>query len=53
MILIQSERYRYRDTDNSFISIVDDDDWETAIDEARDSSHGKSEGKLEVMVDDD
>lgn len=65
---------RYKDSDSTLVSIVDDDDWESesltrsnsapeltsarsllsigAMDQARESAQGRSEGKLEIIVGD-
>ncbi|KAH9809928.1 hypothetical protein DFH28DRAFT_903815 [Melampsora americana] len=43
---------RYRDEEGSMITILDDDDWESAVDTARSYAKGRAEGKIEVWVDD-
>ncbi|KAI5475051.1 hypothetical protein MNV49_002043 [Pseudohyphozyma bogoriensis] len=42
---------RYKDSDGSMVSIVDPDDWQSALDEARENAGGRSEGKLEIFID--
>ncbi|GAA5969191.1 hypothetical protein JCM11641_007503 [Rhodosporidiobolus odoratus] len=42
---------KYKDSDNAFVSILDDDDWESAMDQAREAANGRAEGKLEISVD--
>lgn len=43
---------RYRDEEGSMITILDDDDWESAVDTARSYAKGRAEGKIEVWVED-
>lgn len=44
-------KLRFKDEDGAVISLVDDSDWESAIDAARESANGRPEGKLEIYVD--
>lgn len=41
---------KYRDAEGVTVSIVDDDDWESAMDEAREAANGRAEGKLEIII---
>lgn len=41
---------QYKDVDGTLVSLIDSDDWESAIDEARENARGKSEGKLEIFI---
>ncbi|MBW0545495.1 hypothetical protein O181_085210 [Austropuccinia psidii MF-1] len=43
---------RYKDEEGSMVTILDDDDWETAVDTARAYAKGGPEGKVEIWVDD-
>ncbi|KAL7413514.1 hypothetical protein BDY24DRAFT_388793 [Mrakia frigida] len=43
-------KIQFRDEDGSMISLADEDDFESAIDVARHTANGKSEGKLEVWI---
>ncbi|CAH7669465.1 hypothetical protein PPACK8108_LOCUS4089 [Phakopsora pachyrhizi] len=43
---------RYKDEDGSMVTILDDDDWESAVDTARAYAKGRAEGKVEIWVDD-
>ncbi|BGP12560.1 hypothetical protein JCM10213_004854 [Rhodosporidiobolus nylandii] len=42
---------RYKDSDESLVSIFDGEDWETAMDQAREAANGRPEGKLEIFLD--
>ncbi|KAK4701929.1 hypothetical protein P7C70_g4298, partial [Phenoliferia sp. Uapishka_3] len=41
---------KYKDVDGAMVSIIDADDWESAIDEARENAKGRAEGKLEIWI---
>ncbi|GAA6006582.1 hypothetical protein JCM10207_004983 [Rhodosporidiobolus poonsookiae] len=41
---------RYKDAENVVVSILDDDDWESAMDEAREAADGRPEGKLDILL---
>ncbi|ORY75060.1 hypothetical protein BCR35DRAFT_343551 [Leucosporidium creatinivorum] len=41
---------KYRDSDGALVSIIDADDWESAMDQAREAAQGRAEGKLEIML---
>ncbi|KAM0753663.1 hypothetical protein T439DRAFT_310458 [Meredithblackwellia eburnea MCA 4105] len=41
---------KYKDAEGAMVSIMDADDWESAMDEARENSKGRAEGKLEIWV---
>ncbi|BGO96570.1 hypothetical protein NBRC10513v2_000508 [Rhodotorula toruloides] len=43
---------RFRDTDGALISLQDDEDWQCALDQAREAAGGFSAGILDVLVDD-
>ncbi|KJA20777.1 hypothetical protein HYPSUDRAFT_42870 [Hypholoma sublateritium FD-334 SS-4] len=43
---------RFRDEDGGMVTLQDDSDFELAIETARESSKGKSEGKLEIWLQD-
>ncbi|GAA6031967.1 hypothetical protein JCM8097_003365 [Rhodosporidiobolus ruineniae] len=41
---------KYKDSDDALISILDEDDWESAMDQAREAADGRPEGKLEILL---
>ncbi|GAA5861304.1 hypothetical protein JCM1840_005325 [Sporobolomyces johnsonii] len=41
---------KYMDSDGGLVSILDADDWESAMDQAREAANGRAEGKLEVVI---
>ncbi|SCV68726.1 BQ2448_847 [Microbotryum intermedium] len=41
---------KYKDVEGGLISIVDEDDWETAMDSACEVTAGRAEGKLEIQL---
>ena len=43
---------RFKDEDGGKVTLQDDSDFEIAIETARESSKGKSEGKLEIWLQD-
>ena len=43
---------RFKDEDGGKVTLQDDSDFELAIETARESSKGKSEGKLEIWLQD-
>ncbi|KAG0141226.1 hypothetical protein CROQUDRAFT_99050 [Cronartium quercuum f. sp. fusiforme G11] len=43
---------KFRDEEGSMISLLDEDDWESAVDTARSYAKGRAEGKIEVWVED-
>ncbi|GAA5918459.1 hypothetical protein JCM1841_003978 [Sporobolomyces salmonicolor] len=43
-------RLKYKDSDGGLVSILDADDWESAMDQAREAANGRAEGKLEVII---
>ncbi|BGO92794.1 hypothetical protein NBRC10512_007914 [Rhodotorula toruloides] len=42
---------RFRDSDGALISLQDEEDWQCALDQAREAAGGFSAGKLDVLVD--
>ncbi|GEM06286.1 neutrophil cytosolic factor 2 [Rhodotorula toruloides] len=42
---------RFRDSDGALISLQDEEDWQCALDQAREAARGLSTGKLDVLVD--
>lgn len=43
---------RFKDEDGGMVSLKDESDFELAVETARESSRGRSEGKLEVWCED-
>ncbi|KAH9458585.1 hypothetical protein MJO28_005637 [Puccinia striiformis f. sp. tritici] len=43
---------KYKDEEGSMVSIMDVDDWESAIETARAYANGRAEGKVEIWVED-
>ena len=44
-------RLRYRDEDGTMVTIVDETDWDSAVDAAREHCpKGRQDGKLEIWV---
>ncbi|KAA1084453.1 hypothetical protein PGT21_028282 [Puccinia graminis f. sp. tritici] len=43
---------KYKDEEGSMVSIMDDDDWESAVETARSYAKGRAEGKVEIWVED-
>jgi len=43
---------KYKDAAGEFVSIIDEDDFESAIDEARENAKGSAEGKLDIYIQD-
>ncbi|GAA5859665.1 hypothetical protein JCM8547_006183 [Rhodosporidiobolus lusitaniae] len=41
---------KYKDSEGALISILDADDWESAMDQAREAAAGRPEGKLEIIL---
>ncbi|KAL8292969.1 hypothetical protein RQP46_000663 [Phenoliferia psychrophenolica] len=41
---------KYKDVDGAMVSLIDADDWESAMDEARENAKGRAEGKLEIWI---
>lgn len=42
---------KYKDEDGTFITIADDDDWNSAVDAARENCQaGRHDGKLDIWV---
>jgi hypothetical protein len=41
---------KYKDSEGAMVSIIDSDDWESAMDEAREAAKGRAEGKLEIFI---
>ncbi|KNZ46269.1 uncharacterized protein VP01_740g3 [Puccinia sorghi] len=41
---------KYKDEEGSMVSILDDDDWESAVETARAYAKGRAEGKVEIWV---
>lgn len=42
---------RYKDEDGTLITIADEDDWNSAIDAARENCHaGRHDGKLDIWI---
>lgn len=42
---------KYKDEDGIFVTIVDEDDWDSAIDAARENCHsGRMDGKLDIWI---
>lgn len=43
---------KYKDEEGSMVSILDEDDWESAVETARAYAKGRAEGKVEIWVED-
>lgn len=43
---------KYQDEEGSRITLLDEDDWESAVDTARSYAKGRPEGKIEIWVED-
>jgi hypothetical protein len=48
---ISDMRLRYKDEDGTMVTIVDETDWDSAVDAAREHCpKGRQDGKLEIWV---
>ncbi|GAA5897353.1 hypothetical protein JCM6882_001865 [Rhodosporidiobolus microsporus] len=41
---------KYKDSEGALVSILDVDDWESAMDQAREAADGRPEGKLDILL---
>lgn len=47
---LRSVGLKYIDEDETMVTLMDESDWESAVDASREFARGRPEGKLEVWV---